>query len=159
MHCQWLPSNVVPMVELHVVWRAGVNVTSSISTDSVVLQAIMDGYKSDPFCEKFAKVNIPGAKLVNGLWYIGSCLLIPRVGDIQEQLFCLSHDTLGHFGADKSYATLRNTYYWLNMQRDLEKVYIPSCVDCQRNNLCTRSFSVTRKEVVKYMIFLDSILS
>ena len=72
-----LPSNVVPMVEPHVVWRAAVNATSSISTDSVFLQTIMDGYKSDPFCKKFAKVNIPGVELVNGLWYVGSRLLIP----------------------------------------------------------------------------------
>ena len=129
----WLPSNVVPTVEPHVVWRAGVNATSSISTDSAILQAIMDGYKSDPFCKKFAKVNIPGAKLVNGLWYVGSRLLIPRVGDVWEQLFCLSHDTLGHFRAYNSYVTLRNAYYWLNMRRDLGKAYIPSCVDCQRN--------------------------
>ena len=48
-------------------------------------------------------------------------------------MFHLSHDTLGHFGADKSYANLRDAYYWPNMQQDLEKVYIPSCVDCQRN--------------------------
>ena len=78
----WLPSDIVPTVEPNVVWRAVVNVTSSIYTDSMVLQAIMDGYKSDPFCEKFAKVNVPGAKLVNGLWYIRSSLLIPRVGDV-----------------------------------------------------------------------------
>ena len=78
----WLPSDVVPTVEPHMVWRAAVNVTSSISTDSAVLHAIMDGYKSNPFCEKFAKVNVPGAKLVNGLWSIGSRLLIPRVGNI-----------------------------------------------------------------------------
>ena len=77
-----LPSDTVPTVEPHIIWRAAVNLTSSISTDSSVLKAIMDGYKSDPFCEKFAKVNVPGAKFVNGLWYVGSCLLIPRVGNV-----------------------------------------------------------------------------
>jgi hypothetical protein len=60
-------------------------------------------------------------------------LLIPCIGDIREILFCLAHDALGHFGADISYATLRDTYYWPNMRHDLEKAYIPSCEDCQCN--------------------------
>ena len=39
--------------------------------------------------------------------------------------------------ADKSYASLRNSYYWSNMHRDLEQAYIPSCTDCLRNKSCT----------------------
>jgi len=60
-------------------------------------------------------------------------LLIPRVGDFCENLFCLVHDSLGHFGTDKSYAVLHNTYYWPNMRCNLKKAYIPSCQDCQQN--------------------------
>jgi len=52
-----------------------------------------------------------GTKCVNGLWYIGDRLLIPLIGDIHENLFRLAHDCLGHFGADKSYAVLRDAYY------------------------------------------------
>jgi len=74
-----------------------------------------------------------GWRQSNGLWYIGDCLLIPRVTAVRETLFRLAHDTLGHFGADKSYASLRDAYYWPNMRRDLEQAYIPSCVDCLRN--------------------------
>jgi len=74
-----------------------------------------------------------GWKNVNGLWYIGDRLLIPRVVDIRETLFRLAHDNLGHFGADKSYASLRNTYHWPNMRRDLEQSYILSCSECLRN--------------------------
>jgi hypothetical protein len=48
-------------------------------------------------------------------------------------LFHLAHDTLGHFGAEKSYAVLREAYYWPGMHRDLELGYIPSCMECQRN--------------------------
>lgn len=69
----------------------------------------------------------------NDRWYIGDRLLIPRVADIREKLFRLAHDSLGHFGADKSYAALRDAYYWPNMRRDLKQAYIPSCVDCLRN--------------------------
>jgi hypothetical protein len=49
----------------------------------------------------------------------------------------LAHDCLGHFSADKLYATLQDAYYWPNMRRDLEKAYIPSCEDCQHNKSCT----------------------
>ena len=97
----------------------------------------MDGYSSDLFSQRLSKTNVPGVKLVNGLWYIGSQLLIPRVGNIWEQLYCLVHDTLGHFGSDKSYVTLKDDYYWPNMQHNLEKAYILSCADCQWNKFPT----------------------
>ena len=74
-----------------------------------------------------------GWQLINGLWYIGHWLLIPRVTDICENLFRLAHDALGHFGADKSYAAFRDSYYWPNMRKDLEQAYIPSCADCFQN--------------------------
>jgi len=40
---------------------------------------------------------------------------------------------MGHFGADKAYTNLRESYYWPNMRRDLENAYVPGCVDCQHN--------------------------
>ncbi len=40
---------------------------------------------------------------------------------------------LGHFGADQSYGTLWESFYWPNMWRDLELVYVPSCDSFQRN--------------------------
>ena len=56
---------------------------------------------------------------------VGDQLVIPQTGDIWENLFQLAYDMLGHFGMDKSYVTLRDAYYWLNMCTDLEKSYIP----------------------------------
>ena len=61
------------------------------------------------------KNGMPGIQLVNGLWYIGGRLIIPYVGDIRETLFRLAHDVLGHFGFDKTYSSLRNSFYWPNM--------------------------------------------
>jgi hypothetical protein len=52
-------------------------------------------------------------------------------------LFALAHDVLGHFGFDKMYGSLRNTYYWPNMWRDLEQGYVPLCPDCQCNKSST----------------------
>jgi hypothetical protein len=115
------------------VWPAPIGAVLSMATDESVLNSIKSGYATDEYCVKVSKPNMPGTKCVNGLWYIGDRLLIPRIGDIRENLFCLAHDALGHFGSDKSYATLRDAYFWPNMCCDLEKVYIPSCQDCQRN--------------------------
>jgi hypothetical protein len=80
-----------------------------------VLESIKHGYTLDEYCAKLACLAIPGTKCINGLWYVSSHLLIPWTGDIYKNLFCLAHDSLGHFGTDKSYAVLHNTYYWPNM--------------------------------------------
>lgn len=68
---------------------------------------------------------------------VTGCLYL--VSEICARTFSgwLVHDDMGHFGADKSYATLHDTYYWPNMWHDLEESYIPGCDDCQRNKSCT----------------------
>jgi hypothetical protein len=102
-----------------------------------MLQRIITGYTEDDFCKQLAQdINagsIEGARLENHLLYVGKRLVIPRDTKLRELLFNLAHDTLGHFGFDKSYEALRESYYWPNMRRDLERAYIPGCVECQRN--------------------------
>jgi len=104
---------------------------------------IQSGYTVDEFCKKIiaAPNSTPSLSTLNGLWYIGHRLLIPRTGTIREDLFRLAHDTSSHFGTDKSYATLRDAYYWLNMRRDLERSYIPSCTDCLQNKSATKKLA------------------
>ena len=51
----------------HAVWSLGVNATLLIYMDHSVLNSITDGSKSDPFCEKLSKVDVPSAKYINGL--------------------------------------------------------------------------------------------
>jgi hypothetical protein len=111
----------------------------SIATDHSVLEAIRAGYETDEFCLKTRDSvgSVPGVSTSNGLIYVGDRLLVPRAGDLRENLYRLAHDNLGHFGADKSYASLRDAYYWPNMRRDLEAAYIPSCTQCQRNKSAT----------------------
>ena len=60
-------------------------------------------------------------------------LVIPWDLHVHELLYNLTHDTLGHFGFNKSYESLRGSYYWLHMHCDLENAYIPSCAECQWN--------------------------
>ena len=90
-----------------------VNSVLTISADQLFLDNIHKGYNHDDFCKKLATANssIQGIQFVNGLWYIGDRLIVPRYGTLREDLFCLAHDSLGHFGADKSYASIRDSYY------------------------------------------------
>ena len=106
-----------------------------ISTDPKISEDIRVGYNSDAFCQQILKnlESFPTVKVEDGLIYIGSRLVVPRVGTLREDLFRMAHDTLGHFGADKSYATLRSAYYWPRMRTELEGAYIPGCDACQRN--------------------------
>ena len=75
--------------------------------------------------------------MVDGLMYLGDHLIIPWHSDIQDTLFLLAHDLLRHFGFEKSYSALRDSYYWPQIQKDLE-AYIPSCTACQCNKLPTQ---------------------
>ena len=114
--------------------------TLSISADKQLLQKIRDGYMNDKWIQHTllkAKDGMPGIQLMNGLWYVGNRLIIPRVGDIHETLFHLAHDVLGHFGFDKTYGSLRNSFYWPNMRKELESAYVPGCIECQRNKSTT----------------------
>jgi hypothetical protein len=109
------------------------NAILMISADECFLKDVREGYKHDEFCQKLSSMDIsmPGIHFVNDLWYLGDRLVIPRYSTLHEDLFRLAHDSLGHFGADKSYASIRNCYYWPNMRRDLENAYVPACTDCQ----------------------------
>ena len=104
---------------------------------SISAQKHQNIYKTDDFCLCLAQNAIPGACLINSLWYIRDHLVIPRTGDIWKNLFHLAHDTLGHFGADKCYASLCDAYYWPSMWTDLEKSYVPLCSNCQQNKSWT----------------------
>ena len=108
-----------------------------ITADESLLRDIKEGYENDEFAKQLKKDisarSLEGAREENGLLYVGRRLLIPNIPRIRELFYNLAHDTLGHFGFDKSYEALRDSYYWPNMRRDLEQAYIPSCSPCQRN--------------------------
>lgn len=112
-----------------------------ISIDSNLLKEIQAGYKNDPWCAKLPHISAGMAGFHcdknTGLWYIGDCLVIPRIGNIHETLFRLAHNSLGHAGIDKAYGALRGAYYWPNMHCDLIHTYIPGCMECQRFNSST----------------------
>lgn len=112
----------------------------SVTTDTQLLEEIRAGYEKDEWCRKLREntQSSPEANESQGLLYWKDQLVIPRHGSIHESLFRLAHNTLGHYGADKSYGVLRESFYWPNMCKDLELAYIPSCDPCQRNKSSTR---------------------
>jgi hypothetical protein len=112
-----------------------------ISADQEFVDRIKAGYLTDTFAIQ-VRAGIAAGSTVStreegGLLYVGTRLLIPNDKKIRELLYHLAHDSLGHFGFTKSYAALRDSYYWPHMCRDLEAAYIPSCVECQRNKART----------------------
>ena len=116
------------------------NATLNISADKLLLQEIRNGYANDTWCKRLpsATASWPELQLKDGLWYVGNRLIIPRTGSLREMLFQLAHDSLGHFGFDKTYGSLRESYYWPNMRQDLESGYVASCPECQHNKSTTR---------------------
>ena len=108
----------------------------SISSDDTILKTIWEGY----FCIKLKKspTSCLGLTIVNGLLYMSRHLVIPQHGNVQQTLFLLAHDSLGHFSFEKSYGSLRGAYYWPNMCKDLEEAYIPLCRVCQWNKSTTK---------------------
>jgi hypothetical protein len=92
-----------------------VNAVLSIVSNQSILNFIKSGYLEDDFCKWVTTTSMKGWHSSNDLWYISNRLLIPQVSNLRENLFRLAHDALRHFGADKSYASLQENYYWLNM--------------------------------------------
>ena len=103
--------------------------------EDALLEDIKRGYENDTFTErlKSASVGMPNIQERNGFWFIDDRLLIPNAPNIRETLYRIAHDCLGHFGTQKTYDTLRSSFYWPNMRKDIRTAYIPSCAECQRN--------------------------
>ena len=110
-------------------------IRSRFELEDALLDEIKLGYVTDPHIAKLrsAALGMPNIQQRDGFWFIDNRLVIPNGRNVRETLFRIAHDRLGHFGAPKTYETLRTSYYWPNMRRDLENTYIPSCADCQRN--------------------------
>ena len=109
------------------------------SIDDSIVTKLRDGYRNDPWCRKLisASRGMPELTIKDGLWFLGDRLIIPAACGMREHIFRLAHDTLGHFGFHKTYETIRNSYFWPNMRKDLESGYIPSCIECSRNKSST----------------------
>lgn len=106
-----------------------------VTVNDDTVKKIVAGYKTDPWCRKLlsASQGMPNLICRDDLWFLDNRLIIPNHCGVREEIFRTAHDTLGHFGFRKTYDTIRFSYFWPNMRKDLQDGYIPSCLDCQHN--------------------------
>jgi len=129
-----------PLKSVAALAAAAVNDSKLIVIDDNLINDIRNAYGEDPWCKQLisASRGMPELRIKDGLWFVGDRLIVPAGCEARERIFRLAHDTMGHFGFFKTYETLRYSYFWPNMRKDLEEGYIPSCIDCQRNKNSTR---------------------
>ena len=110
-------------------------ICSRFELEDALLDEIKLGYVTDPHTAKLtsAALGMHNVCQKDGFWFVDDRLVIPNGRTVCETLFRITHDKLGHFGTPKTYETLRTSFYWPNMRRDLDMAYIPSCANCQRN--------------------------
>lgn len=115
------------------------NTKSTISIDDMLIENVRTSYVKDMWCQKLlsASRGMPQLVINNGLWYLNNRLVVPNGCGVQEEIFRMAHNALGHFGFAKTYDLICDSYFWPNMRKDLEEGYIPSCLDCQRNKSLT----------------------
>jgi hypothetical protein len=111
-----------------------------IASDHALVSEIKAGYKTDKYCQRLLQNldSVPGVSCENDLLFVGGRLVIPSSPNLRERIFQAAHDSLGHFGFEKGYTAIRDSYYWPHMRKELEEAYIPSCPDCQRNKASTK---------------------
>ncbi|THG94041.1 hypothetical protein EW026_g7348 [Hermanssonia centrifuga] len=110
-----------------------------ISCDADWISAVKSGYEVDSWCSRLidclwdpiAQKDIGdeaagvsasealgwldsrsrnGVSVRLGMLYVGNRLVVPRTGTLREDVFKLAHDTLGHWGNEKSYGAIRASY-------------------------------------------------
>lgn len=64
--------------EPHAAWSGNtVGAVMRVATDLAVLEDIKTGYLTNVFCVKLKDAGMKNVRLVNGLWYVGDCLVVP----------------------------------------------------------------------------------
>jgi hypothetical protein len=128
-----LPDTETTTIASIFVQTRGHKIRTGFELEDAILDEVKQGYASDPFTEKLTSASSGMQNITNknGFWFIDERLVIPSGRHIQETLFRIAHDKLGHFGTSLSYDALRHSFYWPNMRKDLEQAYIPTCADCQ----------------------------
>ena len=86
---------------------------TSFEVNVSVLDSIRTGYASDKWCCNLisSAASFPSFCQADELWFLDERLVVPQLSHTQELLFHLAHDSLGHLGANKLYASLQNSFY------------------------------------------------
>ena len=110
----------------------GVMRAKSSLKPSNLVKRLHDAYQDDPWFKETENVT----KLVykEGLYYNGSCIVVPNNDKIKQELMFEVHNLpyAGHPGRDKTIQLLSRQFWWPKMAVDV-KHYIKHCDSCQRN--------------------------
>jgi len=111
--------------------RAAINALSSVKFGDDFMAKVLEGYGIDDFYRN--PRNLRQFQCKEGFWYWGDRLCIPDVGDDSLITVILQelHDspTGGHFGFDKTYASVSNRFFWPRMKHDIRE-YVRTCPTC-----------------------------
>ena len=137
---------------------------SLIKTDETLVNDIREGYKDDPYWKKIIdqlkkiqtdqhyepqkEMKFTLSKYTwddeQRLLYRGlddkQVLCLPKVGNIIVNRLLEFHDVplAGHFGRDKTLASLAKNFFWPGMVTDVDD-YVKSCANCQRKKVVKRA--------------------
>jgi len=143
------PENVVAD-SLSRIPSSSLNVVSSISLGSDLLDQIRDGYSADhklfPIVTALRDASAPDPsvasvlhryKLSDGILFKLDSkprICVPRVPLTIQKILEETHDTktAGHLGFEKTYAAVSESFYWPKMDKSVRS-FVRSCTSCQRN--------------------------
>ena len=110
--------------------RADLYSISSINTDDL-LTRISNSYETDEYYNQ----PFPYLENINGLWYFGDRLAVPRNLEIRHEIIRECHDSLsgGHLlGVTKTIQRVARRFWWPHMSKTVRQ-YVTACPSCQRN--------------------------
>ena len=92
-------------------------IRSRFELEDAILEEIKLGYETNQFKQKLATTatGMDNIQQQYGFWFVNNRLVVPAGKHIQETLFHITHDKLGHFGAPKTYEVLHHPFYWPHM--------------------------------------------
>lgn len=138
-------------------------------TDDLDLLSIATQQAEDPFCkEVLEKLHLPkfsSFKVANNILYrntkiktqVFDAVVVPA--DLQQKILHMAHENLGHMGRNKTYAFLRQRYFWPNLKQDVSQ-HVQTCELCIPENLRPVRYvpgTLSIPEAPMYHLYVDLI--
>ncbi|KAI5652374.1 hypothetical protein M9H77_29561 [Catharanthus roseus] len=118
-----------------------VELASISRVDSPLLKRIKEGLQQDSLAKNLIALVMEGKTrcfwLEKGMLYTkGNRLFVPKWGNLRRELIKECHDSewAGHPGMKRTLALLKTTYYWPQMQDEVES-YVRTCLICQQDKV------------------------
>ena len=132
-------------------------------------ERIMQHQNNDDTClhikDNLGLSKFSNYKLENGVLYrvtkikdsLYDAVVIP--GKLQNQILIAAHENLGHMGINKTYAFLRQRYFWPGMKKQIAH-HIQTCEQCAQENLRAPPYipgTLTVPNQPMYHLYIDLI--